>query len=294
MNQNDCLIIDTLYSNKSINTTAEKLYLTQPALTRRIQKIEEEFDTTIVKRSSKGITFTSEGKLIAQHAKKMLDDYAAIQAKLNRMKNDVFGTVRIGISNSLACYMLPDLLYSYKKIHPLVDFEVVTGYSSEVVRLVYNRDVQIGFVRGDHMASLNKHLIGIDQAYIVSKTPVTLSEIPKIPRIDFYADIPAQTMIENWWYEHFAETPYIAMRLKSGQTCIEMIKRGLGYGIFLTDNFFKDIQDNISYQPLYYKNGNPVTRNNWMIHRDESDDENHVRSFRLFCLDYFEGPGMFG
>lgn len=277
-----------------INTTAEKLYLTQPALTRRIQKIEEEFDTTIVKRSSKGITFTSEGKLIAQHAKKMLDDYAAIQAKLNRIKNDVFGTVRIGISNSLACYMLPDLLYSYKKMHPLVDFEVITGYSSEVVRLVYNREVQIGFVRGDHIANLNKFLIGTDQAYIVSKVPITLSEMPKIPRIDFYADIPSQTVIENWWYEHFTETPYIAMRLKSGHTCIEMIKRGLGYGIFLTDNFFKDIQDEIYKQPIYYQNGNQVTRNNWMIHREESDDENHVKSFRLFCLDYFKSSGMFG
>jgi len=288
MRQDDWLIIDTLFGNRSISVTAEKLFLTQPALTRRLKKIEDEFDVTIVNRSSKGITFTTEGKLIAMHAKKMIKEHDYILEKINKMKNEVFGTVKIGISNSLARYMLPDLLFNYKHHHPRIDFEVITGYSSDMVRLVYNREVQIGFVRADHVANLQKHLINTDQAYIVSNRAIDLSELPKMPRIDFYADIPSQTIIENWWYEHFAEAPYIAMKLKSGNTCFEMIKRGLGYGIFLTDSFFSDERNQIFEDKLYYKNGNPVIRNNWMIYREELESDSQAMSFISFSEKYFK------
>ena len=53
--QKDWLIIKTLYEEKNITKTAEKLYITQPALTYRLQAIEQEFGVKIVNRGKKGV-----------------------------------------------------------------------------------------------------------------------------------------------------------------------------------------------------------------------------------------------
>ncbi len=291
MNHDDWKIIDTLNRNKSISVTAEKLFLTQPTLTRRIQKMEQELGVAMIHRTSKGITFTAEGRLIAREAGKMLDQYDALLRDLGKIKNKIYGTVHIGVSNSLARFLLPDLLASCKKKYPLLSYDVTTGFSSEIVRLVYNREIQVGFVRGEHFSTLSKYRISTDHATIVSSMPIVMKDLPQLPRIDFYADVPSQAIIDTWWYDVFTELPYIAMRLKSGSACYEMIRRGLGYGVFLTRDFISETDTQLYREEAFYKDGSPVTRNNWMIYRDEPFEESYMEAFLGFCQEYFEGGG---
>jgi DNA-binding transcriptional LysR family regulator len=291
MNQDDWKIINMLEDNKSISVTAEKLFLTQPTLTRRIQKMEQELGVSIVRRTSKGVTLTSEGKLVAQQARKMLGEYDALLVNLGKIKNKVYGTVRIGVSNSLARFMLPDLLAACKEKYPLLSYDVTTGFSSDIVRKVYNRDIHIGFVRGDHFSILRKYLIRTDHATIISSTPIVMKDLPQMPRIDFYADTPSQAIIDTWWYDTFTELPYIAMRLKSGSTCYELIRRGFGYGVFLTNDFLSDEDTHLYRQKAFYKDGKPVIRNNWMVCRDDMMEEPYMDAFWDFCREYFEGGG---
>lgn len=69
----DWEIIHTLHTYKNITKTADMLFIAQPTLTKRIQLIEEELRVSIIIRSSKGVTFTSEGEYVAKKAKQILD-----------------------------------------------------------------------------------------------------------------------------------------------------------------------------------------------------------------------------
>ena len=62
----DWMILKVLYEKRSMTQAAEALYMTQPALTKRIKSIEAEWGVEVVKRSSKGVLFTEEGKYLVK------------------------------------------------------------------------------------------------------------------------------------------------------------------------------------------------------------------------------------
>ena len=75
----DWMILKVLYEKRSMTQAAEALYMTQPALTKRIKSIEAEWGIEVVKRSSKGVTFTEEGKYLVKKSSIMIDFLNEIQ-----------------------------------------------------------------------------------------------------------------------------------------------------------------------------------------------------------------------
>src|SRR5699024_8149552 len=104
----------------------------------------------LIIRKRRGIMFTPEGLKLAEHAKYMLQEQRQIEEKLNNMKDHVAGTLRVGVSNFFALNKMPKLLHLFKQKHPDVECQVVTGWSSEMHRLLLNHDVHMGFIKGDY------------------------------------------------------------------------------------------------------------------------------------------------
>ena len=71
MDYTDWMIIHVLAKEKNLTATAEKLFISQPALTYRIKRIEKEFNTTIFTRTAKGVFLTSHGILVAKYVNDM-------------------------------------------------------------------------------------------------------------------------------------------------------------------------------------------------------------------------------
>ena len=73
MKELDWKILIVLYEKRSITKTAEALYLTQSAVTKRLQNMENEWGIEVIRRSSQGVAFTEDGTYLAQRASVMLD-----------------------------------------------------------------------------------------------------------------------------------------------------------------------------------------------------------------------------
>jgi len=286
MGHRDWEMLVRLYKWKSITKTAEELFMTQPALTKRLKQIEEEFGISIALRSSQGLIFTPKGEIMVQYARRMLEEYRQLADNLTEHKEDIFGTLHIATCSSLARFLLPDLLGRFKKKYPEVEFEVASDFSFKVTQLVDTQKAQVGFIRGEHASGCSRSLIRRQQGYVVSSRYIHLEELPSLPRVDFYSDQTAMTMIESWWYENFQEPPRIAMKVQSGSTCREMVRNGLGYAIFLSDDFIRDMPW-LYRIPMETKSG-PVFRNDWMIYRPESLQLELVQSFVVFAEQYFK------
>ena len=69
----------TLYHSKNLTQAAQALFVSQPALTKRLQQIEHELDTVIVYRNVKGVQFTPEGEYIVQYAMRSLEEYKELR-----------------------------------------------------------------------------------------------------------------------------------------------------------------------------------------------------------------------
>lgn len=91
----------TICDCKNITEAARRLYITQPALSRRIRELEEELGVTLFVRRSKGIEITEAGTRLYQDAVHLLDQRQDFSLKARRLQNSQVGTVRIAVTPNM-------------------------------------------------------------------------------------------------------------------------------------------------------------------------------------------------
>lgn len=280
MNEKDWLILKTLSEKKSITKTAQSLFISQPALSSRLQQIEARFGTAIVVRSKKGVQFTPEGEYLVKGACDILKRIQVLEENIQNMQETMTGTLRIGTSHFFTKHMLPDLLASFKAQHPGIEFKVTTNWSREIISLIQNNEVQIGFIRGDYDWTGEKELLFKEKMYISFKNEFSLTDLPYMPRIDFHNEYSTQLLLDKWWNEHFSIPPRIGMEVDKVDTCKEMVSRGLGYA-FLPATIFNE-NDKLCNYEIVYKSGQSLMRKTWMFYQKESTDLKLVKAFLDF------------
>jgi DNA-binding transcriptional LysR family regulator len=277
MDNRDWLILKLLYEKKNISKTALSLYISQPALTNRLQQIEKEFGVQIVLRERRGVSFTPEGEYLAKYADEMLLQLEKAKENISNMKNGVSGTLKLGVSKFIMKYKLPRLLKLFKQQYPNVEFKIVSGWSRDVFNLVYNQDVHISFIRGDYNWPDSKHLLIEENICVVSKSKIEMKDLPKLPRIEYKTDYLFRALLDNWWSENFSEPPLISMEVDQADTCMEMVINDLGYAI-MQDIVIKGVDD-LQRINIKDKNGEPILRKTWMFYHEKSLELNAVRAF---------------
>lgn len=280
MNFQDWEMLATLHATKNITHAAQSLFLSQPTLTSRLKKLEDHYGVQLIIRKRRGIMFTPEGLKLAEHAKYMLQEQRQIEEKLNNMKDHVAGTLRVGVSNFFALNKMPKLLHLFKQKHPDVECQVVTGWSSEMHRLLLNHDVHIGFIKGDYPWQEKKEVLYEEDICIAAPWPFTWEELPRLPRIDYYTDGNMRNTIDRWWFNNYKENPYVNIQVNQVETCKEMIINKLGYAILA--NLVVHPYPELTVKTLHSPSGDPITRKTWMYYHAESLQLNIVQAFVSF------------
>ncbi|KSU88564.1 MULTISPECIES: LysR family transcriptional regulator [Priestia] len=280
MDDRDWLILQLLYQEKNITKAAKLLYISQPALTNRLQQMEKEFGVQIVNRGRRGIHFTPQGEYLAKSADKMIAHLQHIKDHVLNMGDKLTGTLRLGVSNFFTDYKLPGLLRLFKDKYPDVEFKVTTGWSSDVVNLLHHQDVHIAFVKGDYNWRNEKRLIFEETVCIASKTPIELNDLPRLPRIDYHQDRFLKTAVDHWWSENFNQPPSVSIHVDKADTCKKMVENGLGYAM-LPHMLVEDVEG-LHVIPMQNEDGTALLRKTWMYFHEESLEIKIVKAFIEF------------
>ncbi|MDR7317247.1 LysR family transcriptional regulator [Brevibacillus nitrificans] len=280
MEYRDWHILQTLFREQNITKTAEALYISQPALTKRLRQIEKEFGVQIVQRGSRGVQFTPQGEYLAKCADEMLLRLRNIKENVLNMGNEVNGTLRLGVSNYFARYKLPMILKKFKEAYPNIDYKVITGWSKDVYKSVYNQDVHVGFVRGNYNWTDKKLLLFEEAVCVVSREPIQIEDLPTLPRIDYETDPMLRALVDGWWTENFSQPPLIGMEVDKADTCSEMVASGLGYAIL--PRVVLSGKDDLYMIGLTTAAGDPIKRKTWMFYTEDSLDLQMVKAFVHF------------
>src|SRR5690625_7301186 len=102
MNFQDWEMLSTLHTTKNITHAAQSLFLSQPTLTSRLNKLEDHYRVQLIIRKRRGVMFTPVGLKLAEHAKYMLQVQRQIEDNINNIKYHVACTLRVGESNFFA------------------------------------------------------------------------------------------------------------------------------------------------------------------------------------------------
>lgn len=289
MNERDWKLLLVLYEQKSITKASGVLHITQPALSARLRMVEEFFGVQIVVRGKKGVQFTAEGEYLVRKARDVLMELDRVRDVLGGMRNMIAGTLRIGASHFFTRYILPTLLKNFKALYPSVEFRVQTGWSNDLVQQVLRNDLHLAFIREDHGWSGIKRLLFTEHLLIASHDAFSIEDMPRLPQIHHTNDQSNQMLINNWWVEHFNVPPQIGMMVDHVDTCLEMIKKGLGYG-FLPSRIVQRV-DGLHTKKMRYRSGKLLERSTWMIFKEETANLRLIQEFFNMVADVdFSAP----
>lgn len=281
MDEKDWYMLNALHEEGSITKASEALYVSQPALTKRIKQLESDFDVRIISRNSKGIRFTQEGEYLANYAKDMITSLQKTRDVLNNMSsNSVSGILRLGVSHNFAHNHLPYLLKEFSQQFPLVKTHIRTGYSSDIIKLLQEEDIQIAIVRGEFTWNGPKKHIKSENICLVSKEKIDVADLPNLPRIDYKTDPLLKKQLNNWWKNVFKQPPSIAMEVDNSRTCVGMVDQGLGFAIL--PQFSLGIKYDFYLENLRDANGQPLLRDTWIIYQEKDVKLSTVKEFAEF------------
>lgn len=280
MDYRDWILLTTLLKTKNISHAAKQLYISQSTLSSRLKNLEEKYDVQIVLRRRRGISFTPEGIFLAKHAENMLHEQTKVKEAINNMKSEITGTLKVGVSNFFALNKMPKLLRLFQEEHPGIECQVVTGWSSEMYRLLTNHDVHISFIKGDYPWQESKKMLYEENICVAAPWPFTWEALPSLPQITYHTDPVMKSIIDKWWQSNYKQPPYTNIIVNQVDTCKEMILNELGYGILA--QLVIEPYDHLTIKPITNNVGQPLTRKTWMYHHTDALQLNIVKAFVSF------------
>lgn len=132
MTSRELLYVKTIADEKSITRAAQKLYLTQPSLSHCVTNIEKQLGTRLFRRTSGGLVLTYAGEKYYRMACEVLRVYAAFESEISEESELVRGRITVGITNYLACDLLPRMLPRFHREHPGIELRIIEETTDEL------------------------------------------------------------------------------------------------------------------------------------------------------------------
>ena len=135
-----------LVETKSFTKAAQANDVTQSAVSQTISALEGHFKSLLVERSKKNFRLTSEGQVLYDYAKRLLQTYGAIHSKMQELKNVISGTIRLSTVYSIGLHDLPPYVKRFLQDYPEVNIHVEYRRASQVYEDVLANIVDLGLV----------------------------------------------------------------------------------------------------------------------------------------------------
>jgi LysR family hydrogen peroxide-inducible transcriptional activator len=132
MTLNELRYIVAVAQEKSFGRAAQRCFISQPALSVAIQKLEEELQTQLFERGKSEITVTPVGERIVEQAHKVLEEAAQIRDIAQAGRNQLAGLFRLGAIYTVAPYLLPDLVPALNELAPDMPLEIEENVTEQL------------------------------------------------------------------------------------------------------------------------------------------------------------------
>lgn len=130
----------------NISRAAKELYISQPAISKAIGKLEESLGTRLFLRNSRGVQLTPEGNVLFQHVAAAFDSLSRVEKELKRIHDFHIGQLKIGVSNTLCKYVLLPYLKSFVEKYPHVNITIESQSTAHTLEMLEARKIDIGLV----------------------------------------------------------------------------------------------------------------------------------------------------
>ncbi|HEX2866922.1 MAG TPA: LysR substrate-binding domain-containing protein [Ignavibacteriales bacterium] len=142
------LVFHKVATEGSFSRAAEDLYVSQPAVTKQINSLEDELGIKLLERTNKGITLTAAGKLFLEHAGVILEQFRRLKNDMSLLSVQVSGELTIGASTTIAQYVLPPVLAQFRQANPSLKLTLLNDNSETIESLLQRHEINLGIIEG--------------------------------------------------------------------------------------------------------------------------------------------------
>lgn len=236
------LLLETIEGSHTISEAAQKLYLTQPYVSREIKKSEKQYNVLLIDRDSSPIELTPAGHLLIKYLRNNLHLENQLRIKLKKYAHNHFSTLRMGISPPLGenfnLALLPKLLTAF----PNLKTETVEITTLEAEKAFKDNKLDLYVGNPVHLSNVNCKSLHKDQQVLVlgrnshlyqpNKREIVLrkGDFQKIDHEDFImvdGESHYQEIIDNYFSE-IGIRFYPRIHVRDSQTALELANKGLG------------------------------------------------------------------
>lgn len=273
-------LLAVLAQEMNMRKASERLFVSQPALSQRLQTIEKEWGTKLFIRSQKGLALTPAGELVIQFVNEVLTKEEKVRESIHSLQSGVSGTLKIAVASIVGQNWLPQVLKKYIDTYPQVKISLVTGWSSDILKSLYDDQVHVGIIRGAPDWKGVKINLFSDPLLLVDRVITSPEQVlvTDRPFIQFKSDSNYYQEIQDWWMRQFKTSPKRTIVVDQIETCKQMTFNGLGYSI-LPGITLNSTEREIYKIPLLKENGEPLTRDTWLISYESAFQLKQVQAF---------------
>ena len=173
MNQNLSLyrIFYTVARSGNISRAADELFISQPAVSKAVRKLEQSVGCALFTRSSRGVQLTEDGELLYSHVKSALQTLESAENQL-RLRHELgMGQLRIGVSSTLCKYVLLPSLKDFVKLHPHLRVTITCQSTSHTLQMLEEGELDLGLTgKPERLGSLSfSPVMQIQDTFVAAK-----------------------------------------------------------------------------------------------------------------------------
>ena len=142
----------------SFTKAATELFITQPAISKHIQELEEEYKVKLFDRNGSKISLTKAGEMLLKHTKNIFEIYREIDFDMSTLINQQIGMLRLGASTTISQYIIPPLLARFHQKWKDIKVNLRNGNTEQIENALINNEIEIGIVEGQSKSKSIKYI----------------------------------------------------------------------------------------------------------------------------------------
>lgn len=246
-------IFYTVAKEGSISQASNILYISQPAVTIQIKKLEKQLGISLFTRTKHGVNLTNEGKILYEHVKCAINNIKNGENIISNLRNLDYGTIRIGASTTICRYILMPYLEKFHQKYSNIDIEINNNTSNNLIKELRNGNLDILILftpTEDHKDLKLTTITKVQDIFVGNKKYYDLAnndinKLIKLPLIFPNSSSSSRKHLNKYIKDNDIK---IKPKLEAGSynLIVDLIKTGFGIG-FVTKEFIQEelIKENI-------------------------------------------------
>lgn len=221
---------------KSFSRAADALQYSQPAISRMIKSLEDDFGVPLLERTGKGIYLTSDGLELIPYIERVCAMHTKLQDKVAELNGLQSGTVRIASFSSVMTYWLPDVIKRFQQDYPNIRYELLDGDYGEIENWVLDGRVDCGILPLPISSDLETELLYHEQFHVILPPEHPLTRFDRISpsqleQEPFILTEKGGKSVISLYFEEQGIAPEVRFVTWDDYAAMRMVEQGLGISI---------------------------------------------------------------